>query len=130
MKFGGLVLLCLLAIQPWEAAAHPRRMKGPSQKDEVDGEDSQGFGTDEIAAVEDDRVEVIIGLHVQEEESTFTVMSNTLDLLSDMVTLEELIPEISSGVARIPIEVSDCLLLQRCHYSCQTCHSSKPVNDR
>jgi hypothetical protein len=110
MKFVGVVL-CLLAMQPWEAAAHPRRMKGSSQKDEV--EIDEGFGTEEIPPVEDDRIEVIIGLNVQDEESTFTAMSNTIDLLSDSVTLEELIPEISSGVARIPIEVSACSCCKR-----------------
>ena len=58
-------------------------------------------------------VEVIIGMNVQEDESTFAAMSATFNPLSESVKMESLIPQIKSGVARIPVQVS--LLVRYTH---------------
>lgn len=64
-----------------------------------------GYEVEDGAAGDVETVEVIIGLNIPDDEYTFTAMSNTIDLLSDSVSLEKILPQIKSGVARIPLDV-------------------------
>lgn len=101
MKVGGGSVCLSLLLSPWCMAAKLRNLKGNDKKRTK--QDQNGF--DETWFQEHEMVEVIIGLNVEEEEPTFTAMSNTIDLLSNSVSLEELIPQIKSGVARVPVGV-------------------------
>lgn len=100
MRFRGVACFLLIA-SPWNiAAAKLRKQKGNHNQRKQESFQEDGYED------EDQIVEVIVGLNVDDtNEPTFTTMSNTIDLLADSVSLEELIPQIRSGVVRVPIKV-------------------------
>ena len=91
--------LLLLVTNLWGVTAKLRNKKK--------GERSQGKdqGLDEDGYEEVETVEVIIGMNIQDDEPTFSTMSNTIDIMSNSVSLESILPQIKSGVARIPLDV-------------------------
>lgn len=105
MKLRGAFPLLLVA-NLWMVDANlriTRQLKKKRHKEEF-GLGENGY--DVVVEEPDvDTVEVIIGLNIPDEGSTFTTMSNTIDLLSDFVTLEHILPQIKSGVAKIPADV-------------------------
>lgn len=105
MKIGGLVAVAgiLLTTSPRSIAA--LRNKQKRQRQQTPQKNNHGF---DEQMDEDEMVEVIIGLNMDDEEEgepTFTAMSNTIDLLDKSVSLEDLIPQIRSGVVRVPFGV-------------------------
>ena len=96
--------LVLAALCPWQAEAKLRKKKHDNSRPD---NEKGGFGEDVVvdSSPAEETVEVIIGLKLADDEPTFSTMSNTIDLLSNFVSLENLLPQIKSGVARIPVEV-------------------------
>lgn len=95
-SFVGVVLLAGNAVA---------KLRKRNSKEEEAEDEGFSFGED-VQIDERETIEVIIGLNKPDEEPTFTTMSNTIDLLSDSVSLEDILPQISSGVARVPVDVS------------------------
>ena len=96
------VVSILLTVSPRSIAA--LRNKQERQRQQNTQNNNHGF---DEQMDENEMVEVIIGLNMDDEgdEPTFTAMSNTIDLLDNSVSLEDLIPQIRSGVVRVPFGV-------------------------
>ena len=100
MKATNLAFLLLLVTNSLGTNAKLRNNKGDRNSRKQQGFDEDGY--EEI-----ETVEVIIGLNIQDDEPTFSTMSNTIDLMSDSVSLQSILPQIKSGVATIPVHVRD-----------------------
>lgn len=124
MKKISAVIYLFLAVSPWNTAALRKQRRHHKKRNKDAGSDGdEGMDENEI-------VEVIIGLNVaeEEEEPTFTTMSNTIDLLEDnSVSLEELIPQIRSGVVRVPLRVRDYFLAMFRRFSQSRATLSSPM---
>ena len=96
------VVSILLTVSPHSIAA----LRNKQERQRQFNTQNNNHGFDEQMD-ENEMVEVIIGLNMDDEgdEPTFTAMSNTIDLLDNSVSLEDLIPQIRSGVVRVPFGV-------------------------
>ena len=100
MKATNFAFLLLVTSLSGATAKLRNKKKGDKSQRKEKGFDEDGYEDVET-------VEVIIGMNIQDDEPTFTTMSNTIDLMSDSVSLDSILPQIKSGVAKIPVDVSD-----------------------